>query len=150
MTCKAKTVKTRFFSHSQLKYKLCDLINKGVRKGGVRLTLPLSLIFWKNFITRRVYRAWFLQKNFLQKFLQNIFLQNKKIIKIEEYAYCVNKLCLKTWIWRQIVTSETAHTKHKWPPYATEWNPPWKVSAYATAYQFIIIASHTLSTHTSK
>jgi len=30
------------------------------------------------------------------------------------------------------VTSQSAHTKYKWPPYATEWNPPWKFSAYAT------------------
>jgi len=31
------------------------------------------------------------------------------------------------------VTSQTAHTKYKWLPYAAEWNPPpWKVSAYAT------------------
>ena len=34
-----------------------------------------------------------------------------------EYAYCVKKLRqnfgLETWIWRQIVTSQTAHTKYK-------------------------------------
>jgi len=31
------------------------------------------------------------------------------------------------------MTSQTAHTKRKWPPYATEWKPlPWKFSAYAT------------------
>jgi len=34
----------------------------------------------------------------------------------------------------QIVTSQTAHTKHKWPPYATEWTPPWKFSACATVW----------------
>jgi len=33
---------------------------------------------------------------------------------------------------RQIVTSQRAHTKYKWPPYATEWTPPWKFSADAT------------------
>jgi len=42
----------------------------------------------------------------------------------------------KTLVWKQdydvILTSQTAHTKYKWLPYATEWNPPWKVSAYAT------------------
>jgi len=27
---------------------------------------------------------------------------------------------------------QTAHIKYKWLPYATEWNPPWKFSAYAT------------------
>jgi len=27
---------------------------------------------------------------------------------------------------------QSAHTKYKWLPYATEWNPPWKFSAYAT------------------
>jgi len=33
-----------------------------------------------------------------------------------------------------IVTSQAAHTKYKWPPYATEWtSPPWKFFAYATA-----------------
>ena len=51
-------------------------------------------------------------------------------LDVEEYAYYVNKLRQKvgfeTWIWRQKVTSQTAHTKHKWPPYATEWTPPWK------------------------
>ena len=42
---------------------------------------------------------------------------------VKEYAYYVNKLRLKTWIWRQIVTSQTVHTKHKWPPYTNEWTP---------------------------
>ena len=49
---------------------------------------------------------------------------------VEKYAYYVNKLRqnvgLETRIWRQTVTSQTAHTKYKWPPYATEWNPPMK------------------------
>jgi len=58
-------------------------------------------------------------------------------VRVEEYAYYVNKLRqnvgLDTWIWRQIVTPQIAHTKYKWPPYATEWTPPWKFSAYATA-----------------
>jgi len=48
-------------------------------------------------------------------------------VHVEESAYCVKKLRqnvgLETWIWRQNVTSQTAHTKYKWPPYATEWNP---------------------------
>ena len=48
-------------------------------------------------------------------------------VRIEEYAYCVNKLRqnvgLETWIWHQILTSQTPHIKYKWPPYATEWNP---------------------------
>jgi len=35
------------------------------------------------------------------------------------------------------MTSQTAHTKYKWPPYATEWKPlPWKFSAYATDGEF--------------
>ena len=60
------------------------------------------------------------------------------VVRVEEYAYCVNKfreiVGLDTWIWRQIVASQTAHTKYKWPPYAFEWNPPsWKFSAYALA-----------------
>jgi len=53
-------------------------------------------------------------------------------VRVEEYAYYVNKLRLKTRIWRQTVTSQKAHTKCKCPPSATEWNPPWKLSAYAT------------------
>jgi len=52
------------------------------------------------------------------------------------YAYYVNKLRqnvgLETWLWRQIETSQAAHAKYKWPPYATEWIPAWKFSAYAT------------------
>jgi len=48
-------------------------------------------------------------------------------VGVEEYAYYVNKLRqnvgLETWIWRQIVTSQTAHTKYEWPTYATGWNP---------------------------
>jgi len=47
---------------------------------------------------------------------------------VEEYAYCANKLRqnvgLEIWIWGQIVTSQTVHTKYIWPPYATEWKPP--------------------------
>jgi len=45
---------------------------------------------------------------------------------------------LETWKWREVVTSETAHTKYKWPPYATEWNPSWKFSAYATEYIYAL------------
>jgi len=41
--------------------------------------------------------------------------------------YYVNKLRqnvgLETWKWRQIVTSQTAHTKYKWPPYNPEPKP---------------------------
>ena len=60
-------------------------------------------------------------------------------VRVEEYAYYVNKLRhnvdLETWIWRQIVTSQTVHTKYKWPLQATEWNPPpWKFSVYATVW----------------
>jgi len=63
-------------------------------------------------------------------------------VRVEEYADYVNKFLqnvgLETWIWRQIVTSQRAHTKYKWPPHATEWNPPWKRSVYATD-QIILI-----------
>jgi len=31
------------------------------------------------------------------------------------------------------VTSQTEHTIYKWLPHVTEWNPPWKFFAYATA-----------------
>jgi len=65
--------------------------DQGCTKGGVGVNPPLSLIFCKNFIIRRVYRAWFFTKI--------------KGVCVEEYAYDVNKLRLKTWIWRQIVTS---------------------------------------------
>ena len=44
---------------------------------------------------------------------------------MQEYAYYVNKLRqnvgLEAEIWRRIVTSQTAHTKCKWPPYTNEW-----------------------------
>jgi len=36
-------------------------------------------------------------------------------------------------LWGHIVTSQTEHTKYKWPAYASEWNPLWKFFAYATA-----------------
>jgi len=60
-----------------------------------------------------------------------------KGVDVEKCAYYVNKLRqnvgLETWKWRQIVTSQTAHTKYKWPPYDPERKlPPWKFSAYAT------------------
>ena len=49
----------------------------------------------------------------------------------EKYGYYVNKLRqnvgLETWLWRQIVTSQTAHTKYKWPPFATEWKKNMKI-----------------------
>ena len=52
-------------------------------------------------------------------------------VRVEECAYYVNKLRqnvgLETWIWRQIVTSQRPHITSKWPPYATEWNPPMKI-----------------------
>jgi len=57
-------------------------------------------------------------------------------MNVEKYAYYVNKLRqsggLETWKWRQILTSQTAHTKCKWPPYDPEPNLPWTFSAYAT------------------
>ena len=31
---------------------------------------------------------------------------------------------LETWKWRQIVMSQTANTKYKWPPYDPELKPP--------------------------
>ena len=52
-------------------------------------------------------------------------------VDVEKYTYYVNKLCqkvgLETWIWRQIVTSQTVHIKHKWPPSAAEWKPPMEI-----------------------
>ena len=52
-------------------------------------------------------------------------------MRVEEYAYYVNKLHqnvgLETWIWCQIVTSQTGHIIYKWLPYATEWTPIIKI-----------------------
>ena len=64
-----------------------------------------------------------------------MFYKNKGSV-CRSISLFVNKLRLKTWICRQIVTSQTAHTKYKWPPSATEGTPPqWKFSVYATAQQ---------------
>ena len=69
--------------------------------------------------------------------LYSVQWHKKRGVRVEEYAYDVNKLrqnvSLETWICHQIVTSQRPHNTNKWPPYATEWNPPWKFSAYATA-----------------
>ena len=69
----------------------------------------------------------------------SLFSAMKPIIRrVHVDQYCVlcqtlrQNVALETWIWRQIVTSLKAHTKDKWPPYATEWTPPWKFSACAT------------------
>jgi len=43
-------------------------------------------------------------------------------VRVEEYAYCVNKFRENVGL-EQIVTSQTPHTKYKWPPHATEWTP---------------------------
>jgi len=66
-----------------------------------------------------------------------------KGVDVEKYAFYVNKLRqnvgLETWKWRHIVTSQTAHTKYKWPPYDLEPKlPAWKFSSYATAYRTYI------------
>ena len=67
-------------------------------------------------------------------------IHKMKGVDVENSAHYVNKLRqnvgLETWVWRQIVTSQTAHTKYKWPSYAMPLNesPPWKFSAYATAF----------------
>ena len=62
-------------------------------------------------------------------------------MRVEEYVYYVNKrrqnVGLETWLWRQIVTSQRQLTTNKWPPYATERNPPWKFSAYATVIAYL-------------
>jgi len=64
-------------------------------------------------------------------FTKGLIFTKIRGVRVEEYAYYVNKLRMKTRIWRQTVKSQKAHTKYKWPPYATEWNPPWIFSAYA-------------------
>ena len=66
--------------------------------------------------------------------------QKIRRVRAEEYAYCVNKLRqnvgLETWIWRQIVTSQTAHQTQM--TIICHWMKPlpWRFSAYATAYQW--------------
>jgi len=113
---------------------LCRTRSYARGRVGVK-TPPLRLIFCKYIIIRGVYTAWFFTKI--------------RGVCVEKYTCCVNKLRLKTWIRRQIVTSQTAHTKYKWPPSATEWRPPWKFSAYATGVEqvfpnFFILGPHTL------
>ena len=58
-------------------------------------------------------------------------------VDVEKCSYYVNKLRqnvgLEACKWRQIVTSQTAHTKYKMATYDSEPNTtPWKFSAYAT------------------
>ena len=64
-------------------------VGKGVSKGGFGVNPPLSLIFYKNFIIRECIRL--------------DFYKNKGV-RVEEYAYYVNKLRLTTWfdveLWR--------------------------------------------------
>jgi len=65
-------------------------------------------------------------------------------VRIEEYAYYVNKLCqnvsLEIWIWRQIVTSQKENTKYKCPPYTTDRNTlPLKFLTYATASMVVLL-----------
>jgi len=55
----------------------------------------------------------------------------------------VNKLRqnggLETWKWRQIVTSQTAHTKCKWPPYDLEPNPRCRFQLLETAWKLLVL-----------
>jgi len=57
--------------------------------------------------------------------------QPKRLEKLLGGPYYVIKLRqnvgLETRLWRQIATSQIAHTKYKWPPYATQGNPPMKI-----------------------
>jgi len=52
-------------------------------------------------------------------------------VDVEKYVYYANKLRqnvgLEIWLWREILTSQTAHTIQKWRPYVTEWTPPMKI-----------------------
>ena len=82
---------------------------------GMGFKPPLSLIFSKSFVIRGVYRAWFFTKI--------------RGVHEEEFAYYVNKLRLKTWIWR---TSQKAHTKCNDHHTPLNEKPPLKFSAYAT------------------
>ena len=58
------------------------------------------------------------------------FIQNNCL-----YSVCygfAKTLVWKTWMWRQIMTSQTTHTKYKWHHTPLNELPPWKCSAYAT------------------
>ena len=63
-------------------------------------------------------------------------------MRVEEYVYYVNKrrqnVGLETWIWRQIVTSQRPLTTNKWPPYATERNPPMKIFCVRHCHRLFI------------
>ena len=52
-------------------------------------------------------------------------------VDVEKCAYYINKLRqnvgLETCKWRQIVTSQTAHTKYKWPPMTLNQSSPMKI-----------------------
>ena len=79
-----------------LEREVCDAQGRtqgGLGGWGKNPTLQLG--FYKNVIIRGVYRVWFFTKI--------------RGLRVEEYAYYVNKLRqnvgLKTWIWHQIVTS---------------------------------------------
>jgi len=85
--------------------------------------------------------------------MQCIVALNKKSGCIEKCAYYVNKLRqnvgLETGLWRHFVTSQAAHTKYKWLPYAAEWNlphekflrkplfPPGKISSDAHTHKHV-------------
>ena len=121
------------------------------------------------FYTPLFYRAAWYSRNheLLCRSVEFIFLRNRNLVRwqlifsaimtnklrgvrAEEYANCVNKfrekVSLETLIWRQIVTSQIPHTKYKWPPHATEWNHPWKFSAYATGNNKLFMLSSALAT----
>ena len=65
-------------------------------------------------------------------------------VDVEKHAYYVNKLRqnveLEIWLWRQSVTSQTAHTKYKWPPYVTEWNPHHEIFCVRHCWQLLWFA----------
>ena len=67
-------------------------------------------------------------------------------VDVEKYAYYVNKLRqnvgLETWMCCQIVTSQTAHTKNKWPPYAAEWTTPMKIFCVRHCHASCLAARH--------
>ena len=73
-------------------------------------------------------------------------LTQNRGVRVQEYAYYVNKLRqnvgLETWIWRQIVTSQTAHTKYKWPHKPLNETSPWKFSACATGRRYVSVLSN--------
>ena len=89
--------------------------------------VALSL-YSSDIVTWSANRKIYIQYILTWKFIFSAMTHKLRRVRVEEYAYYVNKLRpnvgLETGIWRQIVTSQTTYIKYKWPSYATELTPP--------------------------